>query len=200
MDGQPQRMDCLEREPKLRAGLSFLERDHPESAGADALRQFVLRNAGGVASLADEGTNDGCIEVRGHVGWMGTLMIVNIAPVLTSVNFLNFDARQHCRIAPVCLVACEQLTRNQGYTIFCVMRNVTVTLGEDVARLARIRAAELDVSSSRMLGDLLEEQMRWHLTYETELRQFLVREHKPINAEGSAYPSRDELHDRTGLR
>ena len=80
------------------------------------------------------------------------------------------------------------------------MRNVTVTLGEDVARWARIRAAELDMSLSRMLGDLLREQMRRHATYETERQQFLVREHKPINADGAAYPSRDALHDRTGLR
>ena len=80
------------------------------------------------------------------------------------------------------------------------MRNVTVTLEEDVARWARIRAAELDMSLSRMLGDLLREQMRRHVAYETEMRQFLARERNPINAEGSAYPSRDELHDRTGLR
>ena len=80
------------------------------------------------------------------------------------------------------------------------MRNVTVTLEKDVARWARIRAAELDISVSRMLGDLLQEQMRRRVTYETEMRQFLVREHRPINADGSAYPSRDELRDRTDLR
>ena len=56
------------------------------------------------------------------------------------------------------------------------------------------------MSLSRMLGDLLREQMRRHATYETERQQFLVREHKPINADGAAYPSRDALHDRTGLR
>ena len=80
------------------------------------------------------------------------------------------------------------------------MRNVTVTLEEDVARWARIRAAELDISVSRMLGDLLQEQMRRRVTYETEMRQFLVRERRSINADGSAYPSRDALHDRTDLR
>ena len=57
--GQPQRMDGLEREPKFRARLSFLERDHPESAGADALGQFALRHADCVASLAHDGTNNG---------------------------------------------------------------------------------------------------------------------------------------------
>jgi hypothetical protein len=80
------------------------------------------------------------------------------------------------------------------------MRNVTVTLDEEVARWARIRAAELDISVSRMLGDMLREQMRRQLAYQTEMRQFLVREPKPINAEGGGYPSREELHDRTDLR
>ncbi len=80
------------------------------------------------------------------------------------------------------------------------MRNVTVTLDEDVARWARIRAAELDVSVSRMLGDLLKEQMRRRLTYQTEMHSYLLREPQPINADGAGYPSREELHDRTDLR
>jgi hypothetical protein len=80
------------------------------------------------------------------------------------------------------------------------MKNVTITLDEEVARWARVRAAELDISVSRMLGDLLQEQMRRQVTYQTEMRQFMVRERRPLNADGSAYPSRDELHDRTNLR
>lgn len=80
------------------------------------------------------------------------------------------------------------------------MKNVTVTLDEDVARWARIRAAELDMSMSRMLGEMLRGQMSRRVTYETEMRQYFVRELRPINAEGSAYPAREELHDRTGLR
>lgn len=80
------------------------------------------------------------------------------------------------------------------------MKNVTVTLDEEVARWARVRAAELDISVSRMLGDLLQEEMRRQTTYQTEMRQFLVRERRPINANGSTYPTRDALHDRTNLR
>jgi hypothetical protein len=79
------------------------------------------------------------------------------------------------------------------------MKNVTVSLDEDVARWARIRAAELDVSVSRMLSDLLREQMSRALTYQTEMRQYLVREPRVIS-EGYPYPSRDSLHDRSGLR
>lgn len=39
------------------------------------------------------------------------------------------------------------------------LRNVTVTLEEDVAQWARIEAARLDTSVSRLLGALLKERM-----------------------------------------
>ena len=39
------------------------------------------------------------------------------------------------------------------------LRNVTVTLEEDVARWARVEAARLDTSVSRLLGELLKERM-----------------------------------------
>ena len=39
------------------------------------------------------------------------------------------------------------------------LRNVTVTLEEDVAQWARIEAARKDTSVSRLLGELLKERM-----------------------------------------
>jgi hypothetical protein len=81
-----------------------------------------------------------------------------------------------------------------------VMKHGTVTLDEDVARWARVRAAEQDISLSRMLGDLLREQMAREVTCQTETRRYLVREARPISEAGTAYPTRDELHDRAGLR
>ncbi len=81
-----------------------------------------------------------------------------------------------------------------------VMKNVTITLDEDVARWARIRAAELDTSVSRMLGELLREQMARQVTYQTEMQQYLIREARPLSEAGSAYPARADLHDRTALR
>lgn len=39
------------------------------------------------------------------------------------------------------------------------LRNVTVTLEEDVAQWARIEAAKRDTSVSRLLGELLKERM-----------------------------------------
>lgn len=40
------------------------------------------------------------------------------------------------------------------------LRNVTVTLEEDVAQWARIEAARRDTSVSRLLGELVKERMQ----------------------------------------
>lgn len=79
------------------------------------------------------------------------------------------------------------------------MKNVTVVLDEAVARWARLRAAELDTSVSRMLGELLREEMVRDMRYQTEYRQYVVREPQPLS-DGTGYPLRADLHDRTGLR
>ena len=42
------------------------------------------------------------------------------------------------------------------------LRNVTVTLEEDVAQWARMEAARRDTSVSRLLGELLKERMSTH--------------------------------------
>jgi hypothetical protein len=42
------------------------------------------------------------------------------------------------------------------------LRNVTVTLEEDVAQWVRIEAARRDTSVSRLLGELLKEHMSTH--------------------------------------
>ena len=56
-----------------------------------------------------------------------------------------------------------QATRIPCYTIFVSstrrLRNVTVTLEEDVAQWARIEAARRDTSVSRLLGELLKERI-----------------------------------------
>ena len=56
-----------------------------------------------------------------------------------------------------------RITRFSCYTIPVSstnrLRNVTVTLEEDVAQWARIEAARRDTSVSRLLGELLKERM-----------------------------------------
>jgi hypothetical protein len=63
-----------------------------------------------------------------------------------------------------------------------VMKNVTITLEEEVARWARIRAAELDTSMSRLVGEVLKEQMEAEKGYDTARRRYLSRKAAPISS------------------
>jgi hypothetical protein len=78
------------------------------------------------------------------------------------------------------------------------LRNVTVTLEEDVARWARLEAARKDVSVSRLLGTLLRERMIQQDAYERAMKRALAR--KPFLNTDSKYLSRDEVHDRDRFR
>ena len=76
------------------------------------------------------------------------------------------------------------------------MKNVTITLDEEVARWARIRAAEEETSVSKLVGEMLREKMLMEKSYEASMQRFLAR--KPVRLRGSKerYPSREELHER----
>jgi len=78
------------------------------------------------------------------------------------------------------------------------LRNITITLEEDVARWARIQAATNEVSVSRFLANLLKERMKEVDEYGTAKRRALAR--KPFLKSDGIYLSREELHDRSRLR
>ncbi len=78
------------------------------------------------------------------------------------------------------------------------LRNVTLTLEEEVAQWARIEAARRDTSVSRLLGELLKERMAAQDGYETAMRRALAR--KPFLHSDGRYLTREEVHDRARLR
>ena len=78
------------------------------------------------------------------------------------------------------------------------LRNVTVTLEEDVARWARLEAARRDTSVSRFLGEMLKQRMHESDEYEKAMRRFLAR--KPFLKTDGKYLTRDEVHERVRLR
>ncbi|HET6629779.1 MAG TPA: hypothetical protein VFG91_08380 [Woeseiaceae bacterium] len=80
------------------------------------------------------------------------------------------------------------------------MKNITITLDEKAAAWAREHAARRNISLSRFVGQLLEKTMRQSREYERAMRQYLSREPVPLKQGDSGYPSRDEVHDRHGLR
>jgi plasmid stability protein len=75
------------------------------------------------------------------------------------------------------------------------MRNVTITLDEELAQWARVWAAKHDTSVSRLVADLLHERMLQEQGYEAAMKEFLSR--KPVRLKRAGrYPSRDEVHER----
>ncbi|HVW32842.1 MAG TPA: hypothetical protein VHL53_09920 [Acidimicrobiia bacterium] len=79
-------------------------------------------------------------------------------------------------------------------------RNVTVSLDEETARWARVEAARRDMSVSKLLGEVLREKMRGDASYEAAMTAFLGRQPTRLRKRRSAYPTRDEIHDRARLR
>ena len=78
------------------------------------------------------------------------------------------------------------------------LRNVTVSLEQEVAQWARIEAARRDTSVSRLLASFLKARMVESEVYETAMRSALAR--KPFLNSSAPYLSRDEIHDRAHLR
>jgi hypothetical protein len=78
------------------------------------------------------------------------------------------------------------------------LKNVTITLDEEVARWARIEAAQKETSVSRLLGEILRERMLRNDAYQKAMRRALAR--KPFLKSEGRYLSREEAHDRPGFR
>lgn len=76
------------------------------------------------------------------------------------------------------------------------MKNVTITLDENVLRWARIRAATLDKSLSRMLGEELQKKMLAEKHYERARKRFQAKAPRPLKPVGTSYPDRDSLYER----
>jgi hypothetical protein len=75
------------------------------------------------------------------------------------------------------------------------MKNVTITLKEEVAQWARVWAARHNTSVSRLLGEMLEIRMKEEKDFERARKRYLSR--KPVELKRSGrYPSREEIHDR----
>jgi hypothetical protein len=76
------------------------------------------------------------------------------------------------------------------------MKNVTITLREEVARWARIKAAERNTSVSRLLGEILQERMQEEEGYRLAMEQYLAQGPQPLKKAGQPYPRREGLHER----
>lgn len=87
-----------------------------------------------------------------------------------------------------------------GRVIIAGMKNITITLDERTAAWARSHAARLEMSLSRYVGELLERTMRESREYERAMREYLAKRPTKLKKRVGRYPTREELHERTGLR
>lgn len=78
------------------------------------------------------------------------------------------------------------------------LRNITITLEESVAGWARVEAARQDTSVSGLLAGMLKERMRQEDDYQAAMRRALAR--RAFLKTDGRYLSREEVHDRPGLR
>jgi hypothetical protein len=80
------------------------------------------------------------------------------------------------------------------------MKNVTITLDDETAARARVKAAERNMSLSRYIGEVLREHTRGDDEYERAMRRALGRKPVPLLKPGERYPTREELYDREAMR
>lgn len=78
------------------------------------------------------------------------------------------------------------------------MKNVTVTMEDQVADWARIEAARRNTSVSRLIGEMLAEKMRHDDAYERAMREAL--EFKTLGESTAPYFTRDEANSRGDAR
>ncbi len=77
-----------------------------------------------------------------------------------------------------------------------VMKNITITLEEDVARWAKIHAAKLGKSLSRLVGEMLKGKMLEENQYRSAMQRYLSQSPCRLKESGAPYPKREELHER----
>lgn len=74
------------------------------------------------------------------------------------------------------------------------MKNITITLPEDVARWLAIKAAEDDLSVSRWICELLERERNREDDYAIAMKRYLARRPRKIDWPDGRRPSRAELY------
>lgn len=74
------------------------------------------------------------------------------------------------------------------------MKNVTITMEDEALEWVRVQAAKLNISVSRYLGQVLEEEMRRSNAYEQAARSAVKFE--SWGASDGAYAKRGKLYDR----
>lgn len=78
------------------------------------------------------------------------------------------------------------------------MKNITITMEDAAAEWVRIEAAKRNTSISRMVGQMLADQMRQEDAYDIAMREAL--QFKSFGPSTGPYLTRDEMYDRANFR
>lgn len=80
------------------------------------------------------------------------------------------------------------------------MKNITISMPDDLARRVRVLAARADTSMSQYLCQLAAEKAAAEDVYEGAMRRYLARGSRLLRDPAQPLPKRDELYDRDVLR
>jgi plasmid stability protein len=80
------------------------------------------------------------------------------------------------------------------------MKNITITLDAETAAWVRVHAAEQNKSVSRVVGEILQQQMKERREYWRAMHAYLSKPPFDLHGEPEKYPTREEIHDRARLR
>jgi hypothetical protein len=80
------------------------------------------------------------------------------------------------------------------------MKNITISVDPETAAWVRVHAAEKGMSVSRLVGEILQEQMHDRREYQRSMRRYLSKPPFNLTGESERYPTREEIHDRSRFR
>jgi len=76
------------------------------------------------------------------------------------------------------------------------MKNIMITLEDNITQWARALTAKKNTSLSRLLGKLLKEKMQQKEGYEIAMQQYLSTPATALKSTTENYPNRDSLYER----
>lgn len=76
------------------------------------------------------------------------------------------------------------------------VKNLTISLSEELAHRAKVFAAEQNTSVSRYVGRLLSEKLEAEAGYRAAMQRWCSVKPARLNESGDSYPSRESLHER----
>lgn len=76
------------------------------------------------------------------------------------------------------------------------MKNVTITLPDELAQKAKVFAAGQNTSVSRYVGKLLSERLEQEQGYRDTMNQWCSVNPTKLNEDGASYPTREDIHER----